>query len=60
MLFSNIPLLWEILEQITQDWKREATPFRRYVKSCVKVRVGLLGGHGQFSEGQRADDGIEH
>jgi len=33
---------------------------RRYVKSCVKVRVGLLGGHGQFSEGQRADDGIEH
>jgi hypothetical protein len=31
MLFSNIPLLLEILEQITQDWKREATPFQKAI-----------------------------
>jgi hypothetical protein len=31
MLFSNIPLVWEILDQITQDWKREVTPFQKAV-----------------------------
>jgi hypothetical protein len=26
MLFSNIALLWDILELVVQDWKREVTP----------------------------------
>ncbi len=31
-----------------------------YVKNCVKVRLGLLGLRGEFSELQTADHGIEH
>jgi len=28
MLFSNIPLLWEILELVVHDWQREVTPLQ--------------------------------
>ncbi len=33
MLFSNIPLLWEILELIIRDWERETTPLQAVVNS---------------------------
>jgi hypothetical protein len=33
MSFSNIPLLWEILELIVQDWTREATPLQTAINN---------------------------
>ncbi len=30
-LFSNIPILWDILGQVVQDWKREADPIQHQI-----------------------------
>ncbi len=35
-LYTNIPMLWSILESIVQDWNREAEPFQLSIDKSVK------------------------
>lgn len=34
LLFSNIPLFWEILELVAKDWQRDVTPFQATIDSA--------------------------
>jgi hypothetical protein len=34
MLFSNIPLLWEILELVVKDWKQAITPMQTAIDNA--------------------------
>lgn len=34
VLFSNIPLLWEILELVVKDWQREVTPLQANIDNA--------------------------
>jgi hypothetical protein len=42
MLFSNIQLLWEILDMVVQDWKRESTPLQDAVDSSLTENEELF------------------
>lgn len=35
MLFSNIPLLWNIISMVVQDWERESTPFQETINKST-------------------------
>ena len=35
MLFSDIPLLWTILDLVVQDWKREVTPLQAAIDNAT-------------------------
>lgn len=42
VLFSNIPLLWEILELVVQDWQREVSPMQAAVNSASNENKRLF------------------
>lgn len=42
MLFSNIPLLWEILELVVHDWQREITPLQDSIDGASDENERLI------------------